>query len=196
MAESAPTGFAPFVTAINVPPFSISPVGDVARIGYQVTGFGPALNVALVGAPVVVNVNLDLIDDEVAIGGPDVGGTRRLFQGLEDTGTGQNVLEVVPRQAAAPTHSRVNVTAVNNPIVAAAAAGVLRRTIIIRNIGDSTGVEVDLVDAGDAFGTGQPLQPGSAVGRYGDSVTLETLGEVRGITAAAGQDVAVTVLNG
>jgi hypothetical protein len=98
MAESAPTASAPFVTAINVPPFSVSPVGDVARIGYQVTGFGPALNVALVGAPVVVNVNLDLIDDEVAIGGPTAGappGTRALYQGRADLL--DSVIECIPR---------------------------------------------------------------------------------------------------
>lgn len=78
MGESLPTGGAPFVTAVNEPPFAVGPIGDVSRIGFLLTASGPALNVALVGAPIVVIVDLDLADDEVAIGGPDAGGTRRL----------------------------------------------------------------------------------------------------------------------
>jgi hypothetical protein len=171
--------------------------GAEARIGWAVTASGNALLVSVAGAPIVINVNLDLADDEVAIGGPDVGGTRRLAQFLEDTGTGQNVLEVVPRQSGAPAHSRVNVTQAETTLVAAAAAGILTRTVILRNIGDSTGNEVDLITTGGAFGDGQPLQTGASAGRYGDSVTLQTLGAVFGICdAGLTQDVAVTVLNG
>ena len=103
---------------------------------------------------------------------------------------------MIPRPAGAPAHSRVTVTAANAVIVAAAAAGVLGRTIIIRNLGDSTGNEVDLVNAAAAFGTGQPLQTGASAGRYGDPITLRTLGEVRAICdTGLTQDVAITVLD-
>jgi hypothetical protein len=85
------------VTATNQPPVVPSP--ETAEIGFLSTASGPALLVALTGAPIVVAVNLDLADDEVAIGGPDSGGTRRLFQGRVEGAN--NVIENVPRMIGA-----------------------------------------------------------------------------------------------
>lgn len=82
------------VLGSNAPPFA-PPPGATAEIGWTATGLGPALLVALAGVPIVVSINLDLADDEVAIGGPDAGGTRRLFEG-RDAGTGFNIIETVP----------------------------------------------------------------------------------------------------
>lgn len=60
------------------------PIGVEGVIGFDVTALGNALLVSISGAPIVVNVNLDLADDEVAVGGPDSAGTRRLWQGRVD----------------------------------------------------------------------------------------------------------------
>ena len=69
-------------------------VGGPLRVAVVPSALGPALvvNASFTGT---IEVNLDLANDEVAIGGPDAGGTRRLFQG-RDTGGGQNVQEQVP----------------------------------------------------------------------------------------------------
>lgn len=76
------------------------PVGEEASIGWEATASGPALLVSVVGAgPIVIAVDLDLADDEVAIGGPDSGGTRRLFQGRVDGAN--NIVETVPVLAGA-----------------------------------------------------------------------------------------------
>lgn len=76
----------------NKPPVVL--VETVDDIGYLSTAFGPALLVAIAGAPITLTVNLDLADDEVAIGGPDAAGVRQLFQGRADGAN--NVLETVP----------------------------------------------------------------------------------------------------
>lgn len=81
----------------NPVPFPGSP--DAQPIGFIVTGTGNALQVAITGAPIVIDVNLDLADDEVAIGGPDSGGTRRLFQGRVEGAN--NLIETVPRMIGA-----------------------------------------------------------------------------------------------
>lgn len=55
------------------------PNGSEATIGFEITAAGPALFVSIQGVgPIVIAVNLDLADDEVAIGGPDGAGVRRL----------------------------------------------------------------------------------------------------------------------
>jgi hypothetical protein len=82
-----------FILGLNVPP-AVPPGAEAqATIGFDSTASGPALLVSIVGAPIVVNVNLDLADDEVAIGGPDAGATRRLFLGVFD-GASNNILAV------------------------------------------------------------------------------------------------------
>jgi len=72
----------------------VPPIGEQGVIGFTATALGNALLCAISGAPVVVVVDLDLADDEVAIGGPDSGGTRRLFQGRVDGAN--NIIESVP----------------------------------------------------------------------------------------------------
>jgi hypothetical protein len=82
---------------VNLPPVVPSPV--TAQIGFLATASGPAMLVAITGAPVVVAVDLDLADDEVAIGGPTAAappGTRALFRG-QDNGDGTNTQETMPR---------------------------------------------------------------------------------------------------
>lgn len=69
----------------------------VERIGWALTASGPALLVSLVGAP-ILSVDTTL-DDEISIGGPDSGGTKRLFQGRIDGA--RNVIETVPRMIGA-----------------------------------------------------------------------------------------------
>jgi hypothetical protein len=81
------------VLCVN-PPAIAPPIGAEGIIGFDVTALGNAMLVSISGAPIVVNVNLDLADDEVAIGGPDSGGTRRLFQGRVDGAN--NIQEMVP----------------------------------------------------------------------------------------------------
>jgi len=63
------------IRAQNDPPAG-GPVSATALIGFEVTAAGPALLVSMSGA--TITVDLDLADDEVAVGGPDAGGTRRL----------------------------------------------------------------------------------------------------------------------
>ena len=74
----------PIVQAFNPPGLSVAPDGDIATIGFAITATGNALLVSIAGAPIIINVNLDLADDEVAIGGPDAGGTRRLGLWVHD----------------------------------------------------------------------------------------------------------------
>src|SRR3990172_149454 len=87
------------VRAVNSAAIS-PPSGAEAEIGWTATALGPALLVAVAGlGPIVVAVDLNLVDDEVAVGGPDSGGTRRLFQGRVEGAN--NVLETVPRMIGA-----------------------------------------------------------------------------------------------
>jgi hypothetical protein len=67
-------------------------VGLPLRVATVPTALGPALvvNASFTGT---IEVNLDLANDEVAIGGPDAVGTRRLFRGV-DNGDGTNTMEV------------------------------------------------------------------------------------------------------
>ena len=90
-----PLAGSPILQAFNPFPLSVNPAGDVEAIGFAVTAFGNALLTSIVGAPIVLVVDLDLANDEVAIGGPDSADVRQLFQGRAD-GT-KNVIETVPR---------------------------------------------------------------------------------------------------
>jgi hypothetical protein len=83
----------------NKPPVVLTEA--VEDIGFLSTAFGPALLVAIAGAPITLTVNLDLADDEVAIGGPDSAGVRRLFQGRVDGAN--NIVETVPVLAGSQT---------------------------------------------------------------------------------------------
>jgi hypothetical protein len=86
------------VTCLNA--FPVVPANETASIGFVATAAGPAMLVAITGAPVVVVVDLELADDEVAVGGPILGGggpagTRLLFRG-RDNGDVTATQEVVP----------------------------------------------------------------------------------------------------
>lgn len=83
----------------NKPPVVLTEA--VEDIGFLSTAFGPALLVAIAGAPITLTVNLDLADDEVAIGGPDSAGVRRLFQGRVDGAN--NIIETAPVLAGSQT---------------------------------------------------------------------------------------------
>ncbi|MDP3910547.1 MAG: hypothetical protein Q8Q14_09140 [Gemmatimonadales bacterium] len=85
----------PILMAHNPPPFSVDPAGDIETIGFLLTASGNALLVALVGAPIVVSVNLDCADDEVQTCSEDSAGTRRENQGRADGA--RNVPETMPR---------------------------------------------------------------------------------------------------
>ena len=101
-----PLYLSPIIQAHNPAGLSVNPAGDIEAVGFAVTALGNALLVSLAGAPVVVNVNLDLTDDEVAIGGPDDGGARRLFQGRVEGAN--NVLENVPPQSLPYTRAKTS----------------------------------------------------------------------------------------
>lgn len=88
------------IVCFNAFPIAPGVQGEEAVIGFETTALGPAMLVSLSGAPIVVAVNLDLADDEVAVGGPILGGggpggTRQLFRG-RDLGDSTSAQEVVP----------------------------------------------------------------------------------------------------
>ena len=85
----------PILMAHNPPPFSVDPAGDIETIGFLLTASGNALLVALVGAPIVMAVNLDCADDEVQTCSEDSAGVRRENQGRADGA--RNVPETMPR---------------------------------------------------------------------------------------------------
>ncbi len=170
-----------FVLAFNPPPIAADP-GVAARIGWAATALGNALLVTIAGVgPIVVAVNLDLADDEVAIGGPDAGGTRRLFRGI-DNGDGTNQLETKPTAGSTGSVGQVAVTAADTAVVAASAT---RREILLWNIG-SRDVDVFLAGAAGAFGAGAriptPVAGAPVVFRFAYR------GAVRAIRGAAGID--------
>lgn len=68
--------------------------GAALRVATVPSALGPAL-VTSASFTGTLEVNLDLANDEVAIGGPDAATTRRLFQGRADGPN--NVQETVPR---------------------------------------------------------------------------------------------------
>lgn len=246
----------PIIQAFNPPPFGAGE-GEVEAIGFVATGSGFALLTSVVGAPVVVIVDLDLADDEVAIGGPDSADVRRLFRGRDDGG-GRNVQETVPIllgaqalaiakaedtafvdadvgvpayavrrdadvaegadgdygpihtdedgrvkvdeiAAGAPVATAVSVdnTAGGTTLLAAAAAGVRSRQVIIRNVEDSAGESIFVGGVGVTAAAGMEVEQGAAVGVPGGSIAFESLGEVRAITAGAGPaDVRVIAIEG
>lgn len=159
MAASLPQGAGPILTAYNPPAFSVDPAGDVDAIGFDITASGNALLVSLVGAPVVVAVNLDLADDEVAIGGPQAGNiNRQLFRGVDNT-DGTSTLEV---DGAGATGAQGVVAIGPAPgVTGAVAANARRRELILFN---SRAANIDIfltAGAPGAFGTGYPLVVGS-----------------------------------
>jgi hypothetical protein len=95
-----PTPQESLVVCFNPVPFAAAP-GAEAMIGWLATASGNAMLVAIAGAPIVISINLDLADDEVAIGGPDSAGVRRLFQGRVDGAN--NIQESVPVLTGAQT---------------------------------------------------------------------------------------------
>ena len=172
------------LNAFNPPPFAIDP-GAEARIGWLATASGNALLTAIAGAPIVVAVNLDLADDEVATGGPDAAGARRLFRGVNNAdAAATNTLEVTDAGSTG-AQGRVAITAAG--ITGAIAARDLRKQLILQN----TGVRpIDLfltAAAPGAFGTGflLPVPPG---GQF-DPLPLNYRGAIGAIVpaGAAGQ---------
>lgn len=149
----------------------------VERIGWAMTASGPALLVSLVGAPIVVAVNLDLADDEVAIGGPDSAAARRLFRG-RNNGDGTNSIETVAQPGTTGTQGRVLVTDAGALLIAANAA---RRYLLVAVVGANP-VDLFLAAAAGAFGTGAVLvAPAAGTQNF---VRLEYNGAVSAITAA------------
>lgn len=155
----------------------------VERIGWALTASGPALLVSLVGAPIVVAVNLDLADDEVAIGGPDAGGTRRLFRGVNN-GDGTNQLETKPTAGATGGQGQVLITAASTAILAASAA---RRGFFVSNTG-TRDVDLFLGTPAGAFGTGFRLP----VQTDPQPIYIPYRGAITAIRGAAGLDGTLT----
>lgn len=101
-----------FVLGFNPSAFGGPATG---RIGFEATGSGNALLVSLASGSVTLNVNLDLSDDEVAIGGPDAGGTRRLGLWVHDPGSNLHRLAIAPGSVQfVRSVATVNFTAVLN----------------------------------------------------------------------------------
>lgn len=147
------------LAAFNPFPIAAAPQGTEAIIGFAATALGNALLVSLAGAPVVVAVNLDLADDEVAIGGPNVAGVRQLFRGI-DNGDGTNQLETKPTAGATGAQGQVSVTAAGVTILAASATA---REVLFWNSGTR---DVDIFfSALGAFGAGArlPSAPAGAI---------------------------------
>lgn len=142
------------------------------RIAAVNTAAGPALNVNIGGA--VISVNLDLADDEVAVGGPDAAGDRRLFRG-RDNGDGTNTIETVTQPGTSGTQGQ---TAVTDAGVTVLAANTARRYVLIWNVGADP---VDLfLGAAGAFGAGVRL-----VAPFGGTqwpLRLEYTGRIDAIT--------------
>ncbi len=167
-----------FVLCFNPSPPGVAP-GEQALIGWQLTGLGNAMLVSLAGAPVVVAVNLDLADDEVAIGGPDLAGTRRLFRGI-DNGDGTNQLETKPTAGATGVVGQVAVTAADTAVVAANAS---RREFLVWNLG-MRDIDIFLAGAAGAFGTGARIP--SPVGGAPVVFKFAYRGAVRAIRGGGG----------
>jgi len=152
----------------------------VESIGWALTATGPALLVSLAGAPIVVAVNLDLADDEVAIGGPDSAGTRRLFRGVNNAdGAGTNTVEVTDAGATGLV-GRVAITSAG--ITGAIAARDLRKRLILQNTGMRP-IDLFLTAAAPgAFGTGflLPVPPGGSL----DPLPLNYRGAIGAIVPA------------
>jgi len=171
MATSEDAGI---TQALNGPAFG-GPA--VERIGWAMTASGPALLVALAGAPIVINVNLDLADDEVAIGGPDSGGNRRLFRG-RDNGDGTNAIETVDQPGATGSVGRVTPTPAGNDAIIA--ADTTRREIQLTNTGTKD-IEIYLAATAGGVGTGFTLPvPGAGnfrplVLRYNGPISTRTI---------------------
>jgi hypothetical protein len=167
-----------FVLCFNPSPPGIAP-GEQALIGWQATALGNAILVSLAGVPVVLAVNLDLADDEVAIGGPDAAGTRRLFRG-RNNGDGTNTIEAVVQPATTGNVGQVAITAADTAVVAASAT---RRAILVWNIG-TRDVDIFLAAVAGAFGVGArlptPVAGAPVVFRFAYN------GAVRAIRGAAG----------
>lgn len=167
------------LSAFNPPPIAVDP-GAEARIGWLATASGNALLVALAGAPVVVVVDLDLANDEVAIGGPDAAGVRRLFRGVNNAdGAGTNTLEVTDAGSTGLV-GRVAITPAG--IMGAIAARDLRKTLILQNTGIRP-IDVFLTAAAPgAFGTGFliPVPPGGQL----DPLPLNYRGAIGAIVPA------------
>ena len=149
----------------------------VERIGWAMTASGPALLVSIVGAPIVIAVNLDLADDEVAIGGPDAAGTRRLFRGRTN-GDGTNSIETVAQPGTTGTQGNV---AVNDAGVTVIAANAARRYLLVWNTGANT-VNFFMAAAAGAFGAGMTVVA-PAAGTI-SPIRLEYNGAVTAITSA------------
>jgi hypothetical protein len=166
------------VRAVNTAAIS-PPSGLEADIGWAATALGNALLVSLAGAPVVVAVNLDLADDEVATGGPDLAGTRRLFQGFlaPDSGGANNLLETLARRASSVLQSQVVIVATPGATVISA-ANLSRLAIIVRNIEGVAGDRVFVGTTGVTIANGMPLDMGTTAARAGDSIALFTTAAV------------------
>jgi len=175
-----PTPQESLVVCFNPAPFSPAP-GAEARIGWIATASGNAMLVALVGAPIVVAVNLDLADDEVAIGGPDSAGVRRLFRG-RDNGDGTNAIENVPQASPAGTSGQVLIaSAVGGTLIVA--ANTARRLLIVWNVG-SRPVDVFLAAAAGAVGTGAEIPVAAGAGM--EPLVLPYRGALSGIRPGGG----------
>lgn len=166
------------VAGYNPIPIAANPIE--ARIGFLGTALGNALLVAIAGVPVALIVDLDLADDEVAIGGPDAAGTRRLYRGVNSAdGAGTNTLEVTDAGATGLV-GRVAITAAG--ITGAIAARDLRKRLVLQNTGTRP-IDIFLTAAAPgAFGTGflLPVPPGGAL----DPVSLNYRGAIGAIVPA------------
>lgn len=137
------------------------PTGAIGQIGFRTVAGENALLVFLAGGAVLA-VDLDLADDEVAIGGPDSAGDRRLFRG-RDNGDGTNTIESVeaPGSTGSTGTTALTPAGTDNAVVA---ADTTRRELQLFNVGNRD-LEIYLAAAAGAAGAGFVL-PVSAAGNF------------------------------